>query len=119
MNEDLSKDIIDAIVSEVVLVLPNELLHFYQNLPGRKPSDHHRGISDTIATIDSEEALSIIRDVADSCVFAFLNLIDSNFKDKSIETSFHRSLRNTEHNDTELAEYYRAKVNPGGLINID
>lgn len=118
MNNDVSSDIIDAIILEVILNLPNELLHFYGNIPGRNPSDHHRQIAAVIKTIDNKDALSIIRDVADSCVFAILNLIDSDFKDKSIETSFNRSHKNAEHNDTELAEYYRAKVNPGGLINI-
>lgn len=119
MNDDLSNDIIDAIILEVILNLPNELLHFYENLPGRQPSKHHRKIAAIIKAIDSQDALSIIRDVADSCVFSILYLIDSDFKDKSIETSFHRGPKNAKRSGPELLEYYRDKVNPGGLINID
>lgn len=115
MNDTICAEAVDAIVANIVETLPNSLLEFYRNPPGRKPSQQTLKVSEIVKKLDDDEALALIRSVMDGSLFAVLSLFDMNFKDKNIEVHFRRS---TGLETALLHELYRLHVDPGGQIAL-
>ena len=116
MDKALISEIVSAIVSDVVETLPREIYKFYQKPPGRRPSDLSKRISNVVSGLSEQSAIEVIQDVVDRTVFSLLYLVDSEFKDHAISTSFKK------HDEAEavlaqqLVERYRSMVDPGGLV---
>jgi hypothetical protein len=109
----LMNEMMDAIVIETQGI-PSGLLKYYRNPPGRKPSEGVLKIRDTLADMDDDTALLLIRDVVDSAVFTMVYLLGSGFKcDLSIDLN--RAGNRERLDDSGLTEDYRLRVDPGGI----
>jgi hypothetical protein len=111
---ELAEEVLEAIVHHTVDTLPDQLLGFYRDPPGRKPHDHVLRIRAALAGIDDAAAKELIRDVVDATVFSLLYLIDSDFRGRGVGTTISRGQDSCELNDSLLHEDYRMKVHPGG-----
>ena len=118
MQEDVRKEIVSAIEAEIISTLPIAILGFYRNLPGRRPSDHSRRVSETLYKLDDQESIELIRDIIDRTVFSLINLMDESFKEKKIMVTFVKDGASSDLVESPLLETYRKIVDPGGIISI-
>lgn len=116
MTDVLHEEITDAIVTDIVARLPEGLLKIYMSPPGRKPSADLMNISSLVHEIGSDKALMLIRDVMDTTIASVLGLIDLDFKDSKIRISAEKVLPDTSAEETEFADLYRYRVDPGGHV---
>ena len=117
MHEDICNAVVDSIVTETVSSLPNDVLSFYRNLPGRKLSETSKKISRLLSNMDDQTALELIVDIVDRSVFSILYLIDNDFKDQKIGTVFTKESLASGPDDCRLVERYRDKVEPNGIVS--
>ena len=110
---------VEAIVAETVVALPDDILQFYRNLPGRRPSEHSLRLQGVLSKLTDEEARILIRDIVDSSIFSVLSLIDQGFKDRNIATSFTVTSSDDSPVMGRALEIYRQRVNPGGQITSE
>ena len=112
---DISLDAVDAVIQET-RIIPEELLRFYRDLPGRSPSEHSKNVSRILSSLSDEEAIILIRDVVDSTVFSMLHLLDLSFKDRHIQVTFTRQQDPEAVSFGSLLDTYRERVDPGGKV---
>jgi hypothetical protein len=111
--ETLTAEMIDAIASEFQS-MPGDLLKFYRDPPGRKPSEHLLRLRNAIASIDDETMEALIRDVVDATVFQMVYLMGASFK-SDLDLAISRGDEQESLRGTVLHENYRAHINPGGI----
>lgn len=111
---DLVNEMLEAIIIETVDTIPEELLAYYRNPPGRKPHEHVCQIQTAIADMDDATATMIIRDIVDRVVFSMLYLIEAEFKNIRIKTTISRGAQSDNLTNYGLHEDYRELINPGG-----
>jgi hypothetical protein len=116
---NLPNEMLQAIIVETVDTMPEELLAFYRNPPGRSPHEHVRQIQTAIENIDDPTAKLLIRDVVDGVVFQLLYLIESEFKERRIETIIRQGSVSHELAGSALHESYRERIDPGGAHVTD
>src|SRR5688572_27445731 len=116
MNENICQQVTDAIIHETINTIPQALLSFYRDLPGRMPSERSKRISKTLEYIEDTAAEELIRDAVDMTIHGILYLMDNRFKDKGIQVLFIREGHDSIPKDCPLLELYREKVEAGGEV---
>ena len=116
MSNSPREQAVESIILETIQTLPKNLVAFYRDLPGRRPSDHSIRMSHIIAGLDDDDALALLRDVTDATVFSLLGLFDAQFKDGHIRVRFDWDATPGEPDEDPLLEIYRMRVDPGGAI---
>lgn len=111
---ELTNEMLRAIIVETVDTMPEELLAYYRNPPGRRPPEHVRRIQTAIADMDDAIVKLLIRDIVDRAVFGMLYLTGASFKDAHIATTISRGALSESLADSVLHEEYRLQVDPGG-----
>lgn len=108
----------DAIINEICVnlidAMPQRILDFYRNIPGRRPSEHSINVSRILSEIDDVKAIELIKDIVDRSVFSILNLIDNNFDGRCIKSEFVFGDGDDEVQH-EFVERYRIVMDPGGI----
>lgn len=112
---DIDIDAIEAVILRTK-TLPEQILHFYRDLPGMSPSDHSKEVADILEKLQDEEAIVLLRDIVDSTIFSLLHLFDLDFMDRHIHVSFTRQQNPDSAQFGMLLDAYRERVDPGGKI---
>jgi hypothetical protein len=115
MMPDLVEEVTSAVITETIFTLPNEIYSFYENVPGRAPSELTLRISETVKSLDKDAALELITDVVDRCNFSILYLLQDRFKNLDIETRFEKERTGVAQSADRVLEVYRSKIDPGGV----
>lgn len=115
MSDNIEGVVISAICAETVETLPDTLLNYYRNPPGRRPGARVLSIKDNVAPLSDADVTEIVRDVVDQTVFSLLHLLDLEFKDKGIVVGFGRRDEAITATSRSLVELYREKIDPGGV----
>ena len=111
---ELTNEMLRAIIVETIDTMPEELLAYYRNPPGRRPHEHVRQIQSAIAEVDDATVKVLIRDIVDRAVFQMLFLTGASFKDAHMATTISRGAFSECLADAVLHEKYRLQVDPGG-----
>lgn len=111
--ESVGEMLVKAIEIDIVESFSGNLASYYQNPPGRNPGPQARRMQEIINRLDAEDSKILIKDVVDRAVAATLSLIDQDFKENNIRTTFSRGSDSLRSGD--LLRLYRDVLDPGGL----
>jgi hypothetical protein len=112
--KDASQVAVETIVIDILQSLPRSLLEFYENPPGRRPSDNTLLLQGITREIGADRTLRLVTDVVDATIHSMLSLMDQGFKDEHLRTEF-LAVANAEPWFGDLRDRYRNLVDPGGL----
>lgn len=113
---NLKDQLIFSIIEETVSSIPEEMYEFFSELPGRSPSEISKYNSNSMNKLDRDQAISLFRAAVDSAIFSILYLMENEFKENLIETSFLGRTKEVLAASDGLTDLYRAKVDPGGIL---
>jgi hypothetical protein len=116
MNNPIQNEIVETVIAETLVRLPLDVLDFYRNLLGRKPTETSKKIAEGVADLKDEIVLDFARDIVDRTIFSIFYLLDNNFKDKQIQVQFRESGNITSFEQVGLVEIYREKVDLHGIV---
>lgn len=114
MSAELRNEIVSTIIQRTLGSVPTDL-ESYRNPAGRKPSDAAKRVAAIMEKLTDDEAIALIRDITDSAVFGIFYLLDNDFKNRNIKTTFRKGDIVYSSETAELLETYRGQIDPGGF----